>query len=100
MRVAKLWRYPVKSLKGERLERVDVTAKGMTGDRVVHVTDAHGRVVTARTKPRLLGLAAVLGPDGEPWIAGLPWTSPVSAAAIEAAAGAGARLVRYDGRER
>jgi MOSC domain-containing protein len=66
----------------------------------VHVTNGRGRVVTARTHPRLLGLAAVLGPDGEPRIAGSPWTSGVSAAAIQAAAGADAKLVRYDGRER
>jgi uncharacterized protein YcbX len=100
MRVAELWRYPVKSLAGERLERADVTANGIVGDRVVHVTNGRGRVVTARTTPRLLGLAAVLGPDGEPRIAGSPWTSRASAAAIQAAAGAGAHLVRYDGRER
>lgn len=100
MRVAELWRYPVKSLAGERLERADVTANGIAGDRVVQVTDGRGRVVTARTTPSLLGLAALLGPDGEPRIAGSPWTSRASAAAIQAAAGAGARLLRYDGRER
>jgi uncharacterized protein YcbX len=100
MRVAELWRYPVKSLAGERLERADVTANGIAGDRVVQVTDGRGRVVTARTTPSLLGLAALLGPDGEPRIAGSPWRSRASAAAIQAAAGAGARLVRYDGRER
>jgi MOSC domain-containing protein len=100
MRIAELWRYPVKSLAGERLERADVTANGIAGDRVVHVTDGRGRVVTARSNPRLLHLAAALGPDSEPRIAGSPWTSQVSAAAIQAAAGTGARLVRYDGRER
>ncbi len=100
MRVAELWRYPVKSLAGERLEHADVTANGIAGDRVVHVTDGRGRVVTARTTPRLLGLVATLGPDGEPRIAGSPWTSRTSAAAIQAAAGADARLVRYDGRGR
>ena len=100
MRVAELWRYPVKSLKGERRQRADVTVDGIVGDRVVHVRDARDRVVTARTTPRLLGLDATLGPDGEPLIAGSPWTSEAAAAAIQAAAGPGARLVRYDGRER
>jgi uncharacterized protein YcbX len=100
MRVVELWRYPVKSLAGERLERADVTTNGIAGDRVVLVTNGRGRVVTARTHPRLLGLAAVLGPDGEPLIAGSPWTSGASAAAIQAAAGTEARLIRYDGRER
>jgi uncharacterized protein YcbX len=100
MRVAELWRYPVKSLAGERLERAEVTVDGITGDRVVHVTNGRGRVVTARTHPRLLGLAAILGPDSEPLINGSSWTSLASAAAIQAAAGANARLARYDGRER
>jgi hypothetical protein len=100
MRVAELWRYPVKSLAGERLERAEVTVNGIVGDRIVHVASGRRRVVTARTSPGLLGLAAVLGPDGEPRIAGSPWTSPASAAAIRAAAGPDARLVRYDGRER
>jgi len=100
MRVSELWRYPVKSLAGERLERAGLTANGIAGDRVVHVTDGRGRVLTARTKPRLLGLAATLGADGEPRIAGAPWTSEASTAAVRAAAGADARLVRYDGRER
>src|SRR5439155_1306771 len=40
MRVAELWRYPVKSLAGERLERAEPTVDGLAGDRVVHVSDA------------------------------------------------------------
>ena len=99
LRVAELWRYPVKSLGGERLQRALVTSNGIDGDRVVHVRDGR-RVVTARTHPRLLGLSAVLGDDGEPLIEGRPWTAPESAAAIRAAAGPEATLARYDGRER
>jgi uncharacterized protein YcbX len=97
--VAELWRYPVKSLAGERLQRALVTSSGIDGDRVVHVRDGR-RVVTARTHPRLLGLSAILGDDGEPLIEGRPWTAPESAAAIRAAAGSEATLARYDGRER
>jgi len=66
MRVAELWRYPVKSLAGERLESAELTVNGIVGDRVVHVRDERGRVITARTHPRLLALHATLGPDGEP----------------------------------
>jgi len=33
MRVAELWRYPVKSLQGERLDTADVGAQGLPGDR-------------------------------------------------------------------
>ena len=54
MRVAELWRYPVKSMAAESLARAEIRADGIVGDRVVHVRGAHGRVVTARTLPRSL----------------------------------------------
>lgn len=95
MRVAELWRYPVKSLAGERLEWAEISPAGIPGDRVVQVY-ADGRVVTSRTSPRLLGLKATLGPDGEPLVDGVPWIDPAVTAAIEAAAGPGARLARDD----
>ena len=34
MRVAELWRYPVKSLAGEQLDAVDILLDGIPGDRV------------------------------------------------------------------
>jgi uncharacterized protein YcbX len=100
MRVAELWRYPIKSLGGERLERALVSANGIAGDRIVHVRNGRGRIVTARTHPRLLGLHGTLGDDGEPLIDGRPWAAPESAAAVRAAAGPEATLARYDGPER
>jgi uncharacterized protein YcbX len=100
MHVAELWRYPVKSLAGEPLDSTEISADGIPGDRVIQVYEADGRIVTARTAPRLLGLKATLGPMGEPLVNGRPWTAPEVAAAIEAAAGAGARLARDDGPER
>jgi uncharacterized protein YcbX len=101
MRIVELWRYPVKSLAGEPLQAVELTPNGMIGDRVVHVRDARGRVVTARTKPRLLGLHSTWDAvRGEPLIDGRPWQSPEAAAAVRRAAGQGARLVRDDGIER
>ena len=100
MRVAELWRYPVKSLGGESLDHAEVTTSGVAGDRVVHVRDARGRVVTARTHPRLLGLRGTLGDDGEPLIDGRPWTAPESAAAVREVAGPHATLARHDGSER
>jgi uncharacterized protein YcbX len=76
LRVAELWRYPVKSLAGERLEATELTVMGISGDRVVQVWDDRDRVLTARTHPGLLGLRATLGSDGEPLVNGLPWRAP------------------------
>jgi uncharacterized protein len=100
MHVAQLWRYPVKSLAGERLDTVEVGADGFAGDRRVHVRGPRDRVLTARTHPRLLGLHGTLGPDGEPRVDGHPWTSLEAAAAVQHAAGPAARLARWDGPER
>ena len=100
MRVAEMWRYPVKSMAGERLETVEVTRGGLVGDRVVHVADGEGRVITSRTHPRLLALRGSLGADGEPRVDGQPWRSAASAAAVRAAAGPRARLIRHEGLER
>ena len=100
MHVAEIWRYPVKSMAGERLERAQIGTDGIRGDRVVHVSGAGGRVITSRTHPRLLGLRGALGADGEPLVDGRPWTAAESAAAVREAAGPAARLVRYDGPER
>jgi uncharacterized protein YcbX len=100
MRVSELWRYPVKSLGGERLERALISTNGIAGDRIVHVRDGRGRVMTARNHPALLGLHATLGDDGEPLIDGRAWTAPESAAIVKAAAGPQASLARYDGPER
>ncbi|MBI1735639.1 MAG: MOSC N-terminal beta barrel domain-containing protein, partial [Candidatus Rokubacteria bacterium] len=100
MRVAELWRYPVKSMAGERLPVAEIGRLGIFGDRVVRVEDARGRVITARTHPRLFAFKATLGPDGEPLVDGRPWTDPEIGRAVEAAVGPGARLARYDGPER
>jgi hypothetical protein len=100
MHVAELWRYPVKSMAGEPLSEIDVRDDGFLGDRLVHVEDGHGRVITSRTHPRLLGLRATLGAGGDPLVNGHPWRAPESAAAVRQAAGEDARLVAYDGPER
>jgi uncharacterized protein YcbX len=99
MHVAELWRYPVKSLAGERLTEIEVTPSGFVGDRLVQVWDGD-RIVTSRTKPRLLGLKAVWDPQTEePRIDGVPWSSDEAADAARRAAGPGARLQRFDGVE-
>lgn len=74
-RVAALWRYPVKSLRGEALDATDLGEHGIPGDRAFGIVDvATGHVLTARREPRLLAAAArwhegrveITGPDGRP----------------------------------
>jgi MOSC domain-containing protein len=93
MWVAELWRFPVKSMAGERLESIELSEEGLTGDRLVYIVDRSGRVVTSRTKPRLLGHRGTIGADGEPLVDGRPWRSPEVAADVVRAAGPGTRLV-------
>lgn len=100
MWIAELWRYPVKSMAGEPLEEADLRADGIAGDRVVHVENGRGKVVTSRSHPALLGHRATLGPRGEPLVDGLPWDSEEVRRAVRAAAGEDARLARFDGVER
>ncbi len=99
MTVAELWRYPVKTLAGERLDRAELTADGVFGDRLVHVRGPEG-ARTSRRHHRLLGLHATLGDDHSPLVDGLPWTSPEVLARVRAAAGDDAFLAAYDGPER
>jgi MOSC domain-containing protein len=100
MSVAELWRYPVKSLGGERLRRAVIGRDGIAGDRIVHVEDGRGRVVTSRTHPMLLGLHTRLGDDGEPFVEGEPWASAEAVTAVRLAAGEeDARLAAHGGRD-
>jgi uncharacterized protein YcbX len=92
MRVAQLWRYPVKSLRGERLDRAEVLRDGIRGDRLTRVLGADGSHITGRTATGLLGLQAGLGDDAEPLIDGERWDSGPARAAIESVAGGGATL--------
>jgi uncharacterized protein YcbX len=92
VRVGELWRYPIKSLRGERLERANVLADGFEGDRLARVEDERG-LLTALRKQRLVGVRAAVGDDGEPLIEGATWSSPAAARRIRELAGEGARLV-------
>ena len=93
MHLAEIWRYPVKSMGGERLQRVRLGLAGIEGDRAIHVQNGRGRVVTARTHPQLLRHRAVASPDGNTTIDGLPWAHPEIATAIENDVGPGALLI-------
>jgi uncharacterized protein YcbX len=98
--LAEIWRYPVKSMGGERLGEATLGPLGVEGDRVVHVEDARGRVITARTHPRLLAHRAVLDAGGEPLVDGQPWTNGRITSEVQAIVGPRARLVRDDSADR
>ena len=100
MKVTEIWRYPVKTMAGEMLQRVGIGPLGIEGDRVVHVEDAQERVITSRSHPRFLGHRGTLGLDCTPLVDGRPWNSPEVAAEVVDIVGRGAKLVRYDGIER
>jgi uncharacterized protein YcbX len=52
MEISEVWRFPVKSMLGERLDRVTVTADGVLGDRAWAVVDASDGKVASAKNPR------------------------------------------------
>jgi uncharacterized protein YcbX len=73
MRVEQLWRYPVKSLGGERLAAAAVGTFGVEGDRVIAVRDERNEITWAGAVPALMqvravtvgaGVAELILPDG------------------------------------
>lgn len=65
LRCAELWRFPVKSLQGERLDSAMVTGEGFEGDRRFAIHDVEtGLGLTARREPELLYGSARLRGDG------------------------------------
>jgi uncharacterized protein YcbX len=60
--VAGLWRFPVKSMRGERLEQAELTQGGLVGDRAYALIDSNtGKVVSAKSVrlfPDLFGCRA------------------------------------------
>lgn len=97
--VAGIWRYPVKTLAGERLATTSLTLDGIPGDRVVQVHGPEG-VRTSRKHHRLLGLRGTMGADGQPLVNGHPWRSPEALALVRHAAGDDAWLESFLGLER
>jgi len=95
MFVKEIWRYPVKSMAGERVREADVGKLGIAGDRTVLV-HAGGRVVTSRTHHRLLGLKGTLDSNGVPQISGHSWNSPEALELVKEAAGPDAEPVHYE----
>ena len=101
MHVSEIWRYPVKSLKGEQLQQADITPLGIPGDREVVVMRAlNGRPLTSRTRPTLLGLQGAINGGGFATINGHPWDSEPAQHLVNHAAGEQVNLVRVPGPER
>lgn len=64
LRIAELWRYPIKSVGGERIATAPLTDLGITGDRRWGIFDVEtGNVLTARRAPDLLFATAVTDDD-------------------------------------
>ncbi|MFE2109118.1 MOSC domain-containing protein [Kitasatospora sp. NPDC059463] len=65
--IEQLWRYPVKSTGGERLDSVEVDDRGLAGDRLYAVRDGNGKLGSGKNSRRfrrmdgLLRLSARLG---------------------------------------
>jgi len=100
VKITEIWRYPVKTMAGEKLQRIGMGPLGIEGDRLVHVEDAGGRVITSRTHPRFLGHQGSVSAQGVIMVDRRPWNSPEVASEVENIAGPSAKLVRYDGAER
>jgi len=56
--IKELFRYPVKSMLGERLTEVEIGMKGVIGDRAWALREANGRIVTAKKWANMLGFSA------------------------------------------
>jgi hypothetical protein len=97
--VKELWRYPVKSMAGERIPQAEVGELGIAGDRTILV-HIGGSLITSRTHHRLLGLKGTLGSNGVPLISGHKWDSPEALHLVKEAAGPDGELIQYNGAER
>jgi uncharacterized protein YcbX len=94
MHVQALWRYPVKSMRGERLTEATLRKSGIVGDRnIVVVSKSRNNIITARTHPGLLGLQASVSAQGVITVEGHPWQSPEALALACEAAGESVSLV-------
>src|SRR5581483_4213018 len=61
VRVLEMWRHPVKSFQGQRLEEAEIVADGLADDRAWGVLDTTtGKILTGRREPKLLLASARL----------------------------------------
>ncbi|MGQ0652350.1 MAG: MOSC domain-containing protein [Betaproteobacteria bacterium] len=100
MRVAGLWRYPVKSMLGEPLSTITIDARGVDGDRRFAIVDRSGRAGSAKQVDALFGFSArtreggveIIFPDGN----ALAASDPRVHGALSRHLGADVRLEKGD----
>ncbi len=99
MQVAEIWRYPVKSLAGNRLTTAEVTRLGVIHDREIVILRGT-RIADARRYPKLLGLQGALDSEGVATINGHRWDSAEAQTLVNEAVGVAVELVQVEGPER
>jgi uncharacterized protein YcbX len=103
--IASLWRFPVKSMRGERVDAVEVTADGLVGDRAYALVDVEtGKVLSAKTPrvgPQLLDcqVAFVEAPRAGSEVPPVRITLPDGTSVTSDALDADAVLSKFLGRE-
>lgn len=89
-RVAEIWRYPVKSMLGEPLDSVELTSRGVAGDRRYAVRDASGKLGSGKTTRRFRHLRGLFDysarTDGDGTLVRLPEGEevPIGSAVLDA----------------
>jgi uncharacterized protein YcbX len=101
MHVAELWRYPVKSLRGEQITETDITELGIPHDReIVVLRHSVRRVASARTKYKMLALQGSIDGDGTTTVNGHRWDSPEANGLVTEACGEPVQLLQFTGPQR
>lgn len=82
--IAKLWRYPVKSMRGECVDRLRIDARGAVGDRLFAIRDEAGKFGSGKDTRRFRRIDGLLRfeakYDGDVPVIGFPDGSVVSGA--------------------
>ena len=103
--VSAIWRFPVKSMQGERLDAAEVTESGIVGDRVYALVDREtGKVVSAKHPKKWPNVLACGARFAEPPVAGedpppVQIELPDGTTVMSDRPGAGDVLSRWFGRE-